>query len=143
MIGNTVDILMVEDDPGDVELTKEALEESKLSINLNVVEDGVQALRYLQKKDEYSEATSPDLILLDLNLPRKDGREVLAELREDPDLRSIPVVVLTTSEADEDIMKSYGLGANCYVTKPVGLDQFSRVIQSIESFWFTIVKLPR
>ena len=143
MIGNTVDILMVEDDPGDVELTKEALEASKLSINLNVVEDGVQALRYLQKKDEYSKVTSPDLILLDLNLPKKDGREVLAELREDPDLRSIPVVVLTTSEADEDIMKSYGLGANCYVTKPVGLDQFSRVIQSIENFWFTIVKLPR
>lgn len=143
MIGNTVDILMVEDDPGDVELTKEALEDSKLSINLHVVEDGVQALRYLQKKDEYSEVTSPDLILLDLNMPRKDGREVLAELREDPKLRSIPVVVLTTSEADEDIIKSYGLGANCYVTKPVGLEQFSRVIQSIESFWFTIVKLPR
>ena len=109
-MGNTVDILMVEDDPGDVELTKEALEDSKLSINLNVVEDGVQALRYLQKKDEYSKVTSPDLILLDLNLPRKDGREVLSELREDPDLRFIPVVVLTTSEADEDIMKSYGLG---------------------------------
>lgn len=143
MIGNTVDILMVEDDPGDVELTKEAMEDSKLNINLNVVEDGVQALRYLQKKDEYSKVTSPDLILLDLNLPRKDGREVLSELREDPDLRFIPVVVLTTSEADEDIMKSYGLGANCYVTKPVGLDQFSRVIQSIESFWFTSVKLPR
>ena len=137
-----IEILLVEDDPGDVELTQESLEESKIRVKLNVVNDGVQALEYLRKQNGYANATRPDLILLDLNMPRKDGREVLAELKIDENLKMIPVVVLTTSEADEDILKSYGLGANCYITKPVGLEQFSSVIQTFENFWFTIVRLP-
>ncbi|TDI91079.1 MAG: response regulator [Caldithrix sp.] len=140
---STIEVLLVEDDPGDVELTQESLLDSKLKINQTVVNDGVEALDYLRKQNGYAKATRPDLILLDLNMPRKDGREVLAELKIDDNLKTIPVVVLTTSEADQDILKSYGLGCNCYVTKPVGLEQFSRVIQIIESFWFTVVRLPR
>ena len=140
---STIEVLLVEDDPGDVELTQESLLDSKLKINQTVVNDGVEALDYLRKQNGYAKATRPDLILLDLNMPRKDGREVLAELKIDDNLKTIPVVVLTTSEADQDILKSYGLGCNCYVTKPVGLEQFSRVIQTIEAFWFTVVRLPR
>ena len=142
MISEHIEILMVEDDPGDADLTKELLEEAKVLINVNVVEDGVKALAYLRQEGEYSEAVRPDLIMLDLNLPRKDGREVLYEIKNDPSLHRIPVVVLTTSDADEDIFKSYDLGANSYVTKPVGLDQFAQIVRSIENFWFTIVKFP-
>jgi two-component system response regulator len=138
-----IEILMVEDDPGDVDLTRETLDESKIRVSLNVVEDGVKALEYLHQKGQYANAARPDMILLDLNLPKKDGREVLAEIKSDPNLRTIPVVVLTTSDADEDIFKTYDLGANCYITKPVGLDQFSKVVKSIENFWFTIVKMPK
>ena len=137
-----IEVLLVEDDPGDVELTTESIEESKLRINLTVVNDGVEALDYLRKQNGYAKAARPDLILLDLNMPRKDGREVLAELKVDKNLKTIPVVVLTTSEADQDILKSYGLGCNCYVTKPVGLEQFTKVLQAIDNFWFTIVRLP-
>ena len=139
---STIEVLLVEDDPGDVELTQESLLDSELKINQTVVNDGVEAFDYLRKQNGYAKATRPDLILLDLNMPRKDGREVLAELKMDDNLKTIPVVVLTTSEADQDILKSYGLGCNSYVTKPVGLEQFSRVIQTIESFWFTVVRLP-
>ena len=142
MRAQPIEILLIEDDPGDVELTTESLEDSKLKINMNVVDDGVKALDYLHHQGEYVDATKPDLIFLDLNMPKKDGREVLSEIKHDEDLKTIPVVVLTTSEAEEDVYKSYGLGANCYVTKPVGLDQFTKVIHSIEHFWFTIVKLP-
>jgi len=140
---STIEVLLVEDDPGDVELTQESLLDSKLKINQTVVNDGVEALDYLRKQNGYAKATRPDLILLDLNMPRKDGREVLAELKIDDNLKTIPVVVLTISEADQDILKPYRLGCNCYVTKPVGLEQFSRVIQTIEAFWFTVVRLPR
>ncbi len=139
---SAIEVLLVEDDTGDVELTKEALVESKLKMNLTVVNDGVEALDYLRKQNGYANAVRPDLILLDLNMPRKDGREVLAELKVDENLKTIPVVVLTTSDADLDILKSYGLGCNCYVTKPVGLEQFTKVIQTIENFWFTVVRLP-
>ncbi len=137
-----IDVLLVEDDPGDVELTRETIEASKIVVNLHVVEDGLQALAYLRKQANYADAVTPDLIFLDLNIPGKDGRQVLEELKHDETLRTIPVVVLTTSDSDEDIMRSYSLGANCYVTKPTGLDQFIKVVESIESFWFTLVKLP-
>lgn len=137
-----IEVLLVEDNPGDAQLTRIALEDGKMSINLNVVEDGVEAMAFLQKKDKYASAPHPDLILLDLNLPRKDGREVLAEMKADATLKRIPVVVLTTSQAEEDILKAYNLCANCYITKPVDFDQFVKIVQSIESFWFTIVKLP-
>ena len=137
-----VDVLLVEDDPGDVDLTRETLEHSKILVNLHVVDNGVKAMQFLRKEGDYADAPQPDLILLDLNLPRKDGREVLQDIKNDPNLKYLPVVVLTTSEAEEDIIKSYGLGANCYVTKPVGLQQFEKVVQSIKHFWFTIVKLP-
>ena len=137
-----IEVLLVEDDPGDVELTQESLVESKLRINLTIVNDGVEALDYLRKQNGYASAVRPDLILLDLNMPRKDGREVLAELKVEENLRTIPVVVLTTSDADQDILKSYGLGCNSYVNKPVGLEQFTKVLQAIENFWFTVVKLP-
>lgn len=143
MTGTHIEILLVEDDPGDVDLTRECLEEAKVMVNLNVVEDGVEAVAYLRQERQYANAVRPDLILLDLNLPKKDGREVLRDIKTDKHLKHIPVVVLTTSDADEDILKSYNLGANCYVTKPVGLDQFARIVQTIESFWFTVVKLPR
>ena len=141
-VGRPVEILLVEDNPGDVRLTREALREGKVRNNLSVAADGVEAIAYLRKEGEYADAVRPDLILLDLNLPRKDGREVLKEIKADPALRHIPVVVLTSSQAEEDIVRAYDLHANCYVTKPVDLDQFIRVVESIEDFWFSIVKLP-
>ena len=140
--GRPAEILLVEDNPGDARLTKEALKENKVRNNLSVVEDGVEAMAFLRQADEYADAPRPDLVLLDLNLPKKDGREVLAEIKEDQNLKHIPVVVLTTSKAEEDIIKSYNLHANCYITKPVDLNQFITVVKSIEDFWLTIVKLP-
>jgi len=140
--GRPIEILFVEDNPGDVRLTQEALREAKMRINVRVAWDGEEALEYLRKEGQYADAPRPDLILLDLNIPKRNGREVLAEIKADRDLRSIPVVVLTSSKAEEDVAKSYNLHANCYVTKPADLDQFIRVVQSIESFWLTIVKLP-
>jgi len=137
-----VEILLVEDNPGDVRLTQEILREGKVWNTLNAVPDGVEAIAYLRGEGKYAGMTRPDLILLDLNLPRKDGREVLAEIKRDPDLRRIPVVVLTTSKADEDILKSYDAHANCYVTKPFDVEQFVRVIRLIEEFWLTAVKMP-
>jgi chemotaxis family two-component system response regulator Rcp1 len=137
-----IEILLVEDNPGDVRLTEEALKEGKVVNSLNVVPDGVEALAYLRKEGEYASAETPDLILLDLNLPKKDGREVLAEVKEDPELRMIPVVVLTTSRDEQDILKSYDLHANCYITKPVDFEQFISVVRAIEDFWLSVVKLP-
>lgn len=139
---NTVEILLVEDDPGDVELTRESLRNSKLYIHLHVVEDGLQAMAFLRREGKYAQSPVPDLILLDLNLPRKSGTQVLTETKNDENLKKIPVIVLTTSNAEEDIVRSYNLGANCYITKPVGLAQFIQVIEAIEGFWFTVVKLP-
>jgi CheY-like chemotaxis protein len=138
-----IEILLVEDNPGDVRLTVEALKQGKVHNNLTVAADGVEALTFLRRQRNHAHAPRPDLILLDLNLPKKDGREVLAEIKGDKNLRQIPVVVLTTSQAEEDIVKAYGLNANCYITKPVGLDQFISVVNSIEDFWLTIVKLPK
>ncbi|MGH8514531.1 MAG: response regulator [Gammaproteobacteria bacterium] len=135
-------ILLVEDNPGDVRLTREALKEGKILNDLCVVGDGVEALAFLRREDGYAEAERPDLILLDLNLPKKDGREVLQEIKGDGDLKKIPVVVLTTSAAERDILNAYDLHANCYITKPVDLGQFIKVVQLIEDFWLTIVKLP-
>jgi len=137
-----IDILLVEDNPGDVRLTQEALKEAKVRNNLHVVEDGVDAMAFLKREGEYASAPLPDLILLDLNLPRKDGREVLEEIKQDDRLKRIPVVVLTTSQAEEDILRTYNLHANCYVNKPVDLDEFIKIVKSIEDFWLTIVKLP-
>ena len=137
-----IEILLVEDNPGDSRLAKEALKESKLKNNLYVAEDGVEAMNFLYKTGKYSKMPRPDLIILDLNLPKKDGREVLAEIKNDDDLKRIPVVILTISKAEEDILKTYNLHANCYVTKPLDLDQFMKVVRSIEDFWLTIVKLP-
>jgi two-component system, chemotaxis family, response regulator Rcp1 len=137
-----IEILMVEDNPGDVRLTVEALKEGKVRNNFHAVEDGVEALAFLRREGRYAEATRPDLILLDLNLPKMNGREVLAEIKEDPDLKRIPVVILTVSQAEQDIVKSYNLHANCYITKPVDLDQFLEVVKSIENFWLTVVMLP-
>jgi len=137
-----IDILLVEDNLGDVRLTMEALKEGKVLNKLHVAADGIEALEFLRKQGKFANAIRPDIILLDLNLPKKDGREVLAEIKNDPNLRRIPVVVLTTSKAEEDIVKSYDLHANCFITKPVDLDQFIFVVQSIEDFWFEIVKLP-
>ena len=141
-IGRPVEILLVEDNPGDVRLTLEALKENRLHNHLHVVEDGEEAMAFLRRESDYADAPRPDLILLDLNLPKKDGREVLAEIKEDPDLKRIPVVILTTSRAEEDVLRMYDLHANCYVTKPVDLDQFIKVVQTIEEFWLTIVRLP-
>lgn len=141
--GKSIEILLVEDNPGDVRLTREALRDVKIRNSLSVVEDGVEAMQFLRREGPYVDAPRPDIVLLDLNLPRMDGMEVLAEIKADPDLKSIPVVVLTTSQADEDILRSYKLNANCYVSKPVDFDQFIRVVQSIEDFWLTIVKLPK
>ena len=141
--GKPIEILLIEDNPGDVRLTREVLMEGKVRNHLQVVGDGVEAMAFLRQQNNYAKAPRPDLILLDLNLPKKDGREVLQEIKEDGQLKSIPVVVLTTSEADEDILRSYDLAANCYITKPVDLDQFIRVIKTIETFWLTIVKLPK
>jgi two-component system, chemotaxis family, response regulator Rcp1 len=137
-----IEILLVEDSPGDVRLTREALREAKVQNNLHVVDDGIEALAFLRGEGQYLGAPRPDVVLLDLNLPRKDGREVLREMKADPELRSIPVVILTTSAAEEDICRAYELQANCYVHKPVDLEQFFAIVRSIESFWFTIVKLP-
>lgn len=137
-----IDILLVEDNPGDVRLTREALKEGKVLNNLHVTMDGMEALAFLKQEGEYRHAVRPDIVLLDLNLPKKDGREVLAEIKADPGLRRIPVVILTTSKAEEDVIKTYDLHANCYITKPVDLDQFITVVKSLEDFWFTIVRLP-
>ncbi|MEO0516465.1 MAG: response regulator [Cyanobacteria bacterium P01_A01_bin.116] len=140
--GNSVEVLLVEDDIGDIELTREAMVDSKLAVNLHVVKDGVEALKYLRQQGEHQRAIAPDLILLDLNLPRKDGREVLEDIKNDPALKRIPVIVLTTSDTEEDIVRSYNLGVNCYVQKPVGMEEFIRIVKVLEDFWFTIVKLP-
>ena len=137
-----VEILLVEDNPGDVRLTLEIFKETKMLNKVTAVGDGVEAMAYLRREGKYAGAVRPGLILLDLNLPRKDGREVLRELKQDEDLKTIPVVILTTSRAEEDVVKSYNLHANCYVTKPVDLSQFMKVVQSIEEFWLTVVKLP-
>jgi len=142
-IGKPIEILLVEDNPGDVRLTQEAFRDSKIRNKLHVVGDGVEAMAFLRREGTYAEAPRPDLILLDLNMPKKDGREVLAEIKTEEDLRRIPVVILTISKAEEDILKSYDLHANCYITKPVDLEQFIKVVKAIEDFWLTIVKLPR
>ncbi|MCX6967629.1 MAG: response regulator [Verrucomicrobia bacterium] len=138
-----IEILLVEDEPGDAYLTSEALKSARIINRLHLVEDGVEALAFLHREGSYSDAPRPDLILLDLNLPRKDGRQVLAEIKNDPLLNSIPTVVLTTSSADEDVLQSYNLRANCYITKPVDLEQFMSVIKATQEFWLSIVKLPR
>ena len=140
---STVDVLLVEDDPGDVLMTREAFEDDKLRNTLHVVSDGVAAMAFLRKEGQYADAPTPDLVLLDLNLPRMDGREVLAAIKGDDALRSIPVVVLTTSEADEDVVRSYSLHANAYVTKPVDFDRFIAVVRQIDEFFVSVVKLPR
>jgi len=137
-----IDILLVEDNPGDARLAKEALKDSKLKNNLFIVNDGEEAMKFLKKENPYEDVTRPDLILLDLNLPKKDGREVLKEIKTDENLKRIPVVILTMSKAEEDIFQTYNLHANCFITKPIDLDQFIKVVQSIENFWLTIVKLP-
>jgi CheY-like chemotaxis protein len=138
----TIDILLVEDNPGDVDLVKEAMSEGKLCNTLHVAGDGLQAMKFLRRQADFSGAPSPDLILLDLNLPKKSGREVLREIKNDPDLQTIPVVILTSSKDKEDICRSYALHANCYVAKPVSLDQFLKVVNSIENFWLNVAKLP-
>jgi CheY-like chemotaxis protein len=140
--GRPIEILLVEDNPGDVRLTIEALKEGKVHNKLTVARDGVEAVDFLRRQGRFTDASRPDLILLDLNLPRKDGREVLAEIKEDPVLRRIPVVVLTTSKAEEDIVRTYDLHANCYITKPVDLEQFISVVRSIDDFWLSVVRLP-
>lgn len=139
---NTIEILVVEDNTGDSRLIVEALKDSKLSNKLTIVENGVDAMDYLRHKGKYKDSNLPDLILLDLNLPKKDGREVLAEIKNDPELKKIPVVIMTISQAEEDIIRTYNLHANCYIIKPIDLNQFIKVVKSIEDFWFTIVKLP-
>jgi chemotaxis family two-component system response regulator Rcp1 len=140
--GRPIEILLAEDSAADVRLTREAFDDAKVLNNLNVVGDGVEAMAYLRREGKYSNATRPDLVLLDLNMPRKDGREVLAEVKADPDLKRIPVVILTVSNSEEDVLKSYNLHANCFISKPVNLAQFLKVVASIESFWLTIVELP-
>ena len=137
-----INILLVEDNPGDVRLTLEAFKEGKVNNEIRVVNDGVEALAYLRQEGQYADVQQPDVILLDLNLPKKDGYEVLAEIKQDPDLKRIPVVILTTSEAERDILQTYYMHANCYITKPVDLDQFITVVKSIETFWLNVVKLP-
>ena len=135
-------VLLIEDNPGDARLTTEALKEAKVHNKLSHIEDGVEALAFLRRQGKYADVQRPDLILLDLNLPRMDGREVLLEIKSDAKLKTIPVVVLTTSRAEHDVLRSYELQANCYITKPVDLEQFITVVKSIEDFWFTIVTLP-
>jgi CheY-like chemotaxis protein len=137
-----IEILLIEDNPGDARLTEEALKEGKVRNNLHMVRDGVEAMAFLRREGKYKEVPRPDLVLLDINLPRKDGREVLAEMKEHPDLMLIPVVVLTTSEAEQDVVRTYELRANCYITKPVDLEKFITIVRSIEDFWLTIVRLP-
>lgn len=141
-IGKPIEILLVEDNPGDIFLTQAALEDAKIYNNLHVSVDGEEAIAFLYQQGKYGDAPRPDVILLDLNLPKKSGREVLAEIKNDARLRRIPVVILTTSSSDQDILRSYDLHANCYITKPLDLDQFAHVVKSIENFWFTIVTLP-
>lgn len=141
-IGNPIEILLVEDNPGDVRLIQEVFKEFKVRNRIHVAEDGEQALAFLYRTGAYARAPEPDLILLDLNLPRKDGREVLAEIKDHPTLKHIPVVIVTSSQAEADVARSYNLHANCYISKPVDLDQFMTVVKSIESFWLTVVKLP-
>lgn len=141
--GSLVEILLVEDNPGDVRLTQEAMKEGKMRNRLSVAVDGVEAMAFLRQEGKYADAPRPDVILLDLNLPKKDGRTVLAEIKADPDLKRIPVVILTSSKADEDILNSYDSHANCYITKPSDLEQFIDVVKSVEGFWFQIVKLPK
>jgi chemotaxis family two-component system response regulator Rcp1 len=138
-----IEILLVEDSPSDVALTIEALHAGKIANNLNRVADGVEAIAYLKRQGEYARATRPDLIMLDLNLPRKDGRDVLKELKSDLSLKTIPIVVLTTSQSDNDVLESYELNANCYIVKPVDFERFIDVVKSIEHFWLTVVTLPR
>ena len=140
--GKVVEILLVEDNPGDVRLTQEVFRDSKLTNTLHVVNDGVEAMDFLHRRGKYADAVRPDLVLLDLNLPKKDGREVLAEMKSDDELKCIPVVIMTISEAEEDILKSYKLHANCYVTKPIDFAQFAKMVNSINNFWLSIVKLP-
>jgi chemotaxis family two-component system response regulator Rcp1 len=137
-----IEILLVEDNLGDARLTEEALKEGKVRNNLHHARDGVEAMQFLQREGAYKDKPRPDLVLLDLNLPRKDGREVLAEMRKNADLKTIPVVVLTTSEAEQDVVRTYELCANCYITKPVDLEKFITIVRSIEDFWLTIVRLP-
>lgn len=140
----TIEILLVEDNPADVELTIQALKEGRIynHTSISVVEDGVEAMAFLRKEGKYSDSPRPDLILLDLNMPRMDGREVLMEIKQDPDLKIIPIAILTTSKAEEDILKSYDLQANCYITKPVDLEQFIETIKLFKQFWFAVVSLP-
>ncbi len=138
----SIDILLVEDNPGDVRLTREALKDAKVLNDVHVVQDGVEAMQFLHREGKFVNVPTPDMILLDLNLPRKDGREVLAEVKADPKLKRIPVVILTTSKADEDIIRTYNLHANAYITKPVDLNRFIEIIHTLEEFWFSIVKLP-
>jgi chemotaxis family two-component system response regulator Rcp1 len=142
MTPHPITILMVEDNPADVRLTREAFKEGRIQNSLHVVKDGVEALAFLRNEGPYGDAPKPDLILLDLNLPRKDGREVLADVKNDPELRRIPVVILTTSRSEADVLRSYDLHANCYVTKPVDLNQFLDVVRSVEGFWLAAVTLP-
>jgi CheY-like chemotaxis protein len=137
-----IDILLVEDNPGDARLASEALKDSKMNNELFMVDDGEKAMSFLRKQGKYKDVPRPDLILLDLNLPKKDGREVLEEIKQDEDLKRIPVVILTISKSEEDIVKSYNLHANCYITKPIDLNQFMKVVKSIDDFWLSIVKLP-
>ncbi len=141
--GRPIEILLVEDNPGDVRLTQEAFRQNKIRNKLIVVNDGEQALAYLRREGPYANMARPGLILLDLNLPRVDGREVLAQIKSDPELRHIPVVILTTSQAEEDIVKSYDLHANCYITKPVDLERFMQVVKEVEHFWLSVVNLPK
>jgi len=141
--GHPIEILLVEDNPGDVRLTQEAFRENDINNKLNVVNNGQEAMYYLRREGEYKDAARPGFILLDLNLPRKDGREVLAEIKNDFTLQQIPVVILTTSESDDDILKTYNLHANCYITKPVDMQEFMKVVEAVEKFWLAIVNLPK
>ena len=143
MSGKPIEILLVEDNPADVRLTQEALREGKVANNLHVARDGVEALEFLRRQGKFAGSPRPDLVLLDLNLPRKDGREVLAQVKDDNELKTIPIVVLTTSSAEIDILRSYSLHANCYITKPVDLEQFVKVVKTIDDFWLTVVRLPK
>jgi len=139
---NAIEVLLVEDSLGDVRLTQEAFKDAKVHINLHVVSDGEKAMAFLGRSGQYADVPRPDLVLLDLNLPRKDGRQVLKEIKESPALKCIPVVILTTSASEEDVLRSYLLHANCYIAKPVDLEGFLKVVQSIDAFWLSIVKLP-
>jgi two-component system, chemotaxis family, response regulator Rcp1 len=141
-LARPIEVLLVEDNAGDIRLTKEAFDEGKVRLNLSVARDGVEAMAFLRKEGSFARTAYPDLVLLDLNLPKKDGREVLREMKNDPQLLRIPVVVLTTSGSDEDILGSYGLHANCYITKPVDMDQFVKVVKVLEEFWFVVAKIP-